>query len=245
MIKDFIHIDGLHKKYKGNSFYSVNNFCLSLTEGKVYGVLGPNGAGKTSLIKIITGLLKSDSGTIEINSLSIPKDQKKANRIVGLIPQEIALYHDLTAFENLDYFASQYGIKKAERVEIINKYLKIIELFDRRNDLIKEFSGGMKRRINLLAGLLHSPKLLILDEPTVGTDLKSKNIILKLLKELNNSGMTIIYTSHLMEEAEQICDEIIIMDKGSVVEKGSPKYLIDKHADVNSLEDVFLKLTSI
>lgn len=244
MIKDFIYIDGLLKKYKENSFYSVNNFSLSLPKGKIYGILGPNGAGKTTLIKIITGLLKADYGTVEIDGLTIPKNQKKANTIIGLIPQDIALYHDLTAYENLEYFASQYGIKKSEREIIINKYLNIIELYNRRNDLIKGFSGGMKRRINLIAGLLHSPKLLILDEPTVGTDLKSKNIILKLLRELNESGMTIIYTSHLMEEAEQICDDIIIMDKGSVVEKGTPKELINKYTDVNSLEEVFLKNTS-
>lgn len=244
MINNFIHIDSLLKKYKGNSFYSINNFSLNLEKGKIYGILGPNGAGKTSLIKIITGLLKADSGSVEIDNLSIPKDQKKVNNIIGLIPQDIALYHNLTAFENLDYFASQYGITKLEREKTINKFLKIVELHDRKNDLVKEFSGGMKRRINLLAGLLHSPKLLILDEPTVGTDLKSKNIILNLLAELNKSGTTIIYTSHLMEEAEQICDEIIIMNKGLVIEKGSPKYLINKYSDVNSLEEVFLKLTS-
>ena len=243
MIKKFIHIQGLYKRYKGNSFLSINNININLPRGKVYGVLGPNGAGKTSLIKILTGLLKPDSGTVEIDSLQIPKNQKKVNNIIGLIPQEIGLYNNLSAFENLDYFASQYGIKRHEREIIINKYLHAIGLFDRQNDLIKDFSGGMKRRINLIAGLMHSPKLLILDEPTVGTDLKSKNVILKLLKELNNTGMTIIYTSHLMEEAEQICDEILIMSKGSVIEQGSPKYLIDKHSNVNSLEDVLLKLT--
>lgn len=245
MIKEFVHIENLYKIYKKKSIPAINNLILSLEKEKIHGILGPNGAGKTTLIKILTGLLKPDEGEILINDLNVLKNKKYINSIIGLIPQEIALYQNLTAYENLNYFASQYNIPKSARKEIIANYLKKIDLFDRKNDLIKHFSGGMKRRINLIAGLLHNPKLLILDEPTVGIDVQSKNVIINLLEDLNNDGMTIIYTSHLIDEAEKICDNVYIINKGKIVEQGTPGSLVEKYPKSNNLEEVFIELTSI
>ena len=241
---DILNIKGLNKTYKGNNFLSINNLNLSLSFGNIYGVLGPNGAGKTTLISIISGLIKTDSGLVLVNGLNIKNKRKEVNKIIGLVPQEIALFGSLTAYENLDYFAAQYSINKNDRKVIIDNYLQVIGLYERRNELISSFSGGMKRRINLLAGILHNPKLLILDEPTVGTDIQSKNTILELLIKLKNDGMTIIYTSHLMEEAERICDKIFILKDGEIIEDGSPLDLVERFDGTNSLEDVLLRITS-
>lgn len=240
---DILNIEGLNKTYNGNDFLSINNLDISLSDGNIYGVLGSNGAGKTTLISIISGLIKSDSGSVVVDGLNIKNKRKEVNRIIGLVPQEIALFGSLTAYENLDYFAAQYSIKKNDRKIIIDNYLKVIGLYEKRNELINSFSGGMKRRINLLAGILHNPKLLILDEPTVGTDIQSKNTILELLVKLKNDGMTIVYTSHLMEEAERICDKIYILREGKIIEEGSPLALVKRFDDASSLEEVLLKIT--
>jgi len=239
-----VQISNLYKTYKGNSFPSIDGLELQLAKGQIHGILGPNGAGKTSLIKILTGLLVADDGEVFIDGLDISKNRNKIKRKIGLIPQDIALYQNLTAYENLNYFASQYKISKLERKTRIDGYLKEVDLFDRRNDLIKNFSGGMKRRINLIASLLHGPELIILDEPTVGTDVQSKQIILEMLERLNKNGVTIIYTSHLMDEAEQICDQIYIINHGKIIKKGSPEELIQENKKNQKLEDVFVDLTS-
>jgi len=243
MSEAFVQIENLKKTYPRSTFPAINGLSLSLSEGLVHGILGPNGAGKTTSISILMGLLKADSGLINIAGYSIPVQQSKLKQIMGLVPQEIALYQSLTAYENLDYFAAQYNIPRKQRKEIIKSYLQRVGLYERRNDNIKTFSGGMKRRINLIAGLLHQPKLLILDEPTVGTDVQSKNMILELLQELNKNGMTILYTSHLMEEAERICHNVCIIDRGKNIEQGNPKELIKRYPNCTNLEDVFVELT--
>ncbi len=243
MSQAFVQINNLRKTYHGSSHPAVNGLSLFLNEGEIHGILGPNGAGKTTTISMLMGLLKADSGSIYVAGLSIPNQIQKLKKILGLVPQDIALYQALTAYENLNYFASQYNISYSKRKEIITSYLKRVGLYDRRNDKVKTFSGGMKRRINLIAGLLHEPKLLILDEPTVGTDVQSKNMILDLLQELNKEGMTILYTSHLMEEAERICHNVCIIDRGRNIEQGNPSELIKRYPNARDLEEVFVELT--
>ncbi len=243
MSEAFVQIDKLKKTYRGSSHPAVNGLSLLLNEGEIHGILGPNGAGKTTSIGMLMGLLKADSGFIHVAGLSIPNQIQKLKKLMGLVPQDIALYQALTAYENLNYFAAQFNIPRSNRKELINKYLQRVGLYERRNDKVKTFSGGMKRRVNLIAGLLHEPKLLILDEPTVGTDVQSKNMILELLQELNQNGMTILYTSHLMEEAERICHNVCIIDRGRNIEQGNPKELIQRYPNCKNLEEVFVELT--
>lgn len=243
MSEPFVQIENLKKTYPGSTHPAINGLSITLEKGLVHGFLGPNGAGKTTTISILMGLLKADSGTINIAGYSIPDQLNKLKKIMGLVPQEIALYKSLTAYENLDYFAAQYNIPRNVRKDIVKSYLERVGLYERRNDKVKTFSGGMKRRINLVAGLLHQPQILILDEPTVGTDVQSKNMILQLLQELNQEGMTILYTSHLMEEAERICQNVCIIDRGKNIENGIPKELIQRYPGCHSLENVFVELT--
>jgi ABC-2 type transport system ATP-binding protein len=243
MSEAFVQIDNLKKTYRGSSHPAVNGLNLLLREGEIHGILGPNGAGKTTSIGMLMGLIKADSGFIHVAGLSIPDQIQKLKKLMGLVPQDIALYQALTAYENLNYFAAQFNISRSIRKELINKYLQRVGLYERRNDKVKTFSGGMKRRVNLIAGLLHQPRLLILDEPTVGTDVQSKNMILELLEELNQNGMTILYTSHLMEEAERICHNVCIIDRGRNIEQGNPKELIQRYPNCKNLEEVFVELT--
>lgn len=240
---NIVEIKGLYKSYKKEEQLVLNDMNLSLLDGEIHGVLGPNGAGKTTTIGIMVGLIDADKGAVIIDGHSVFKEMDLVKKSIGLVPQEIALYPSLSAHENLDYFASIYGLTKKERSLLIKKYLKRVGLFERRNDPISTYSGGMKRRINLIVGILHNPKLLILDEPTVGIDVQSKNVILEIIEELNTSGVSVLYTSHLMEEAERICHRISIMDCGKIIAQGSPKELLSTYPDCNNLEDVYMSLT--
>jgi len=241
--KKYINITDITKTYKKSKIPALKNLNLKIEKGKIHGILGPNGAGKTTTISLITGLLIADSGLITIAGLSIPKQLNKLKKIIGLVPQNIALYQTLTAKENLQYFGALYNIKKSERNLIIDKLLKQIGLYDRRNDKIENYSGGMKRRINFIVALLNKPEILILDEATTGIDVQSKQLIFDFLLELNKNGTTVIYTSHLMDEAEKNCDNIFILDKGCKIEEGTPKELIAKYKNTNSLEEVYIELT--
>ncbi len=236
-----LELKSISKTYRKASEAAVSNVDLSVPESKIFGLIGPNGAGKSTLINIISGLLSYDSGKILWKGKPLKYTENKSK--FGLVPQDIALYSKLTALENLDFLGSQYNIPKNIRNERISDYLNSLGLYDKRNQQIRYFSGGMKRRINIIAGLLHNPELLILDEPSVGTDVQSKNAIHEFLLDLNRQGMSMIYTSHMMDEAEQICDEIIIIDKGRIIDEGSPEELINNCQGANSLEDVFLHKT--
>ncbi|MRI00807.1 ATP-binding cassette domain-containing protein [Kriegella sp. EG-1] len=238
-----IQINNLSKKYKGTDFFSVKDLNLNIAEGEIFGLLGPNGAGKTTLISMLSSLLKPTSGSFKINNLNYVENQKELKQLIGTVPQEYALYPSLTAYENLSYFGSMYGIKKPLLKEEINKHLTILGLSKFSHQKIKTFSGGMKRRINLIAGILHNPKVLFLDEPTVGVDVQSRKAIINHLKKLNKKGTTIIYTSHHMNEAEEFCTRVAIIDHGSIVIKGDPKKLINEQPEVKHLEDVFLSIT--
>ena len=222
-----IRIENLSKSYKGSDSPALNNISLSIPANEIFGLLGPNGAGKTTTIGILCGFLKKDSGAIQINGWSIDKQPNEIRKIIGLVPQDIALYETLTPVENLRFLGNMYGLKGGKLNGRINECLALMGLDKNKNRLIKTFSGGMKRRLNLVAGILHEPKILFLDEPTVGVDVQSRNVILEHLKQLNKNGTTIIYTSHYMEEAEQLCSSIAIIDLGEIIIQGKPSELVN------------------
>ena len=240
-----IEIKQLSKKYKGADFYSVSNLDLFVSKKEIFGLLGPNGAGKTTVISLLCSLIKPTSGSFEIDGLTYKKNNNQLKQLIGIVPQEYALYPTLTAFENLMYFGSMYGLKGDDLKSRINSALEILGLSQFSNKKIDTFSGGMKRRINLIASILHDPKVLFLDEPSVGVDVQSKNVIINYLKELNRKGTTIIYTSHHLNEAESFCTKVAIIDHGKIITLGTPKDLINNQKEANNLEDVFLALTGI
>jgi ABC-2 type transport system ATP-binding protein len=238
-----IIINKLSKKYKGAEDFSVSELDLNIAEGEIFGLLGPNGAGKTTLISMLSSLLKPTSGSFSIDGLTYHKNKTQLKQSIGIVPQEYALYPTLTAMENLIYFGSMYGIPKVDLKQDILDHLETLGLLQFANKKIKTFSGGMKRRINLIAGVLHQPKVLFLDEPTVGVDVQSRNVIIDHLKNLNQKGVTIIYTSHHLNEAEEFCSQVAIIDHGKIVCKGKPKQLIADQKNATHLEDVFLAQT--
>lgn len=214
-----VEVKNLVKRYK--EFLAVDNVNFDIEEGEIVGLLGPNGAGKTTTINSLTGMTKLDGGDIKIFNLDMRNDEKEIKRQIGVVPQDIALYDDLTAYENLCYFGKLYGIKGNELKNRVNEALEFTGLLDRKNDYPKKFSGGMKRRLNIACAIVHRPKLIIMDEPTVGIDPQSRNHILQSIKKLNCMGSTIIYTSHYMEEIEELCTKILIMDHGRIIARGT------------------------
>lgn len=242
MSNSIIQIFELSKTYPKADKKAVDNLNLEIKKGQIYGFLGPNGAGKTTTINMLSGLSDYDSGKVLIDGIDISIHQNSIKKIIGLVPQNIALYQELTAYENLIFFGKLHYIPNKVLKDRIDYALDRLGLFDKKNQKVKQYSGGMKRRINLIAGLLHEPKLLILDEPTVGVDVQSKQTIINFLLELNQSGTSILYTSHMMEEAERICNQISIIDQGRIIESGSPEHLKSKF-NKNNLEAVFLHLT--
>ena len=243
MSNSIIQINQLYKKYKDADDFSVNNLSLVVKEKEIFGLLGPNGAGKTTLLSMLCGLIKPTSGNFSINNLMYDKNATNIKKIIGVVPQEYALYPTLTAKENLMYFGSMYGLKGKDLKIKVDEALDYLGLLKFSNKKIDTFSGGMKRRVNLIAGILHNPKILFLDEPTVGVDVQSKNVIINYLKELNSKGTTIIYTSHHLSEAQDFCTKIAIIDKGKIYAEGTPNSLISETPNAHNLEDVFISLT--
>lgn len=237
-----IQTENLSKKYKNSLYFALNNLSFSVKEGEIYGILGQNGAGKTTLMSILFGSIKPTSGSFRICGMTYENNVPEIRHQIGIVPQEYALYPTLTARENLQYFGSLYKIKPKILNEIIDKSLEKIGLLEVANQKIEYYSGGMKRRINLLAGILHQPKILFLDEPTVGVDVISKNTIIQYLKELNMNGMSILYTSHHLLEAQELCHRVGILSEGKLIEENSPKQLIT-NTKAHSLEEVFINLT--
>lgn len=239
-----IAVQDLHKTYAGAITPSLEGLSFSFPEGKIVGLLGPNGAGKTTTISILCGLVKAGSGMVKI--FDIPQDASRREaikRIVGIVPQQIALFPQLTAKENLRYFGNLYGFKGKPLQQMIDHYLEIFGLEKAADKEVGKFSGGMKRRTNIIAAILHEPRLLILDEPTAGVDVQSRTMILQFLKEYNQKGNSVVYTSHLLEEAQQICEDVAIIDEGKLVVQGNPIDLIRQHPACRNLEDVFLHYT--
>lgn len=223
--------------------YSLDDFSLSINEGQIFGLLGPNGAGKTTLISMLCGLVKPTSGSFLINNFTYANNGDDIKKIIGVVPQEYALYPTLTARENLMYFGSMYGLKGDNLKEKVIESLDLLGLLKFADKRIETFSGGMKRRVNLIAGILHNPKILFLDEPTVGVDVQSKNVVIDYLKQLNKNGTTIIYTSHHLSEAQDFCTDIAILDRGKIYAQGTPKHLIASIENARNLEDVYISLT--
>jgi len=204
---------------------AVRNVSFTINKGEIFGILGPNGAGKSTIVNILNTLVKPDKGDVIIDGVNIKDDGDTIKLIMGVVPQEIALYEELSAYENLMFWGGLYDIPKSDLKVKVNNNLDIVDLSYRKNDRIKTFSGGMKRRINIACSLLHNPKILVLDEPTVGVDPQNRYHIFELIERLNNEGMTIIYTTHYMEEAERFCDKIAIIDAGRIIAQGTLKEL--------------------
>ncbi|MGB9749342.1 MAG: ABC transporter ATP-binding protein [Caldisericia bacterium] len=216
---NIVETKDLTKFYDKNK--AVDNINFVIKKGEIFGLLGPNGAGKTTTVSMLSCLIKPTSGDATICGFSILKDSLEVKKRIGVVPQEIALYGTLSARENLIFWGQMYGLYGKNLKRKVDEVLEIVSLKDRQNELIKKYSGGMKRRINIAVGLLPSPELLILDEPTVGVDPQSRINILETLKNLNNNGLTILYTSHYMEEVEFLCHTIAIMDLGKIIALGS------------------------
>jgi ABC-2 type transport system ATP-binding protein len=219
-----LEITHLSKSF--NSLKAVDDISFDIKLGEIFGLLGPNGAGKTTVISMIASLLKQDSGKIIIDSLDVDKDLKKIKKIMGVVPQDMAFYEELTAKENLVFWGKLQGLRKKTLEERITYYLEKTGLAGRENEPLKKYSGGMKRRINLIIGLIHQPKLLLLDEPTIGIDVQTRLNIYKIIKDASSSGTTILYTTHNLQEAEELCHRIGIMDQGKILAMGTLAELI-------------------
>lgn len=240
-----IEVKNLTKRY--GKITALDNISFTVDTGEVLGFLGPNGAGKSTTMNMVCSLLKPTAGTIEVFGYNNRKDINKIKPLIGYIPQDLAIYDNLKAWENVELFTSLYGIRGQALKDAIDESLDFVKLNDKRNAFAKTFSGGMKRRLNIACALGHHPKLLIFDEPTVGIDPQSRNFILESIKAANKKGATVIYTSHYMEEVEAICTRIAIMDNGKIIAIGTKEELKDmvrkdKNEDI-SLEEVFLTLT--
>ena len=238
-MKKIIKIKSIYKKYSLITPFAVQDLSFNIKQGEFFGLLGPNGSGKTTTLSMITGLLKPSSGDIFINN----NPPSKMKKIIGFAPQDIALYETLTLKENLKIFGRLYKLSRVDLKKQIIEVLSITQLSDVKNKIISKFSGGMKRRANLAVALLHKPEILVLDEPTVGIDPQSRNLIFEALEELNRNGVTIIYSTHYMEEVERLCSKIAIIDYGQIVELGTLSKLLKRHKEVNTLGELFLKYT--
>ncbi|EST11806.1 ABC transporter ATP-binding protein [Sporolactobacillus laevolacticus] len=227
-MEPILDIQKLTKRYGPKA--ALDNVSFSIAKGSCFGLLGPNGAGKSTTMKILTGILSADSGSVHVFGINAFKQQRNVQRQVGYVPQEITLYDKLSANDNLEFFGRLYGIKGQLLKKRIHDVLLETGLLDRAKDPVKSFSGGMKRRINIACALLHQPKLLILDEPTVGIDPQSRNHIFEMIRHLRDNGVTIIYSTHYMEEVEVLCDDIAIIDQGKVIAQGTLDELFASYA---------------
>ena len=240
-----LNVNNLRKSF--GTLVAVSDVSFSLAGGQILGLLGPNGAGKTTTVSMIAGLLTPDRGEVLIAGHQLAGDTDPAKRRIGLVPQDLALYDELSARDNLRFFGALYTLTGRALDEAIARALTLVGLADRARDAVKTFSGGMKRRLNLAAGLLHDPDILLLDEPTVGVDPQSRNAIFENLETLKAQGKALLYTTHYMEEVERLADRIVIVDHGAVVADDTLAGLQSRVATVGggaeTLESVFLTLT--
>ncbi len=235
-----IECKDVYKNYK--EIKALDGLSLSINKGDIHGLLGPNGAGKSTLINIFASLINHDKGEISIMNQTIPKQFHKIKGKLGFVPQDLAIYEDLTAYENIAFFASLYGLRGKEKKEKVKQALEFVGLTDRQKSQVKTFSGGMKRRLNIACGICHEPEIIFFDEPTVGIDPQSRNHILESIVKLNKQGNTIIYTTHYMEEAQNICDTISIIDHGKILAEGTVNELVKL---VTEYELLFVKIKDI
>lgn len=233
-MKEFLSVQNLVKNY--GDFCAVDGLSFSVGEREIFGLLGPNGAGKSTTMNVITSLCDFGKGSVKVDGMDIVREKERVRRVIGMVPQEIALYPFLTAEENVKFFASLYGLKGRELNSAVREALEFVGLSDRAKMKPKKMSGGMKRRLNIACGIAHRPKLIIMDEPTVGVDAQSREHILGSIKTLRERGATVIYTSHYMNEVEDICDRIAIIDHGKFVACGTEQELISTVSDSKALK---------
>jgi len=228
-----VEVDHLVKKYE--DFTAVKEVCFTVEEGEIFSLLGPNGAGKTTTISMLSTLFAPTAGDARIGGYSVTKEPMAVRRLIGVVPQDLALYENLTAFENLSFWGQMYGLSgKALKTRIL-EVLGQIGLTEKANQRVRTFSGGMKRRLNIGIGLLHKPRLLFMDEPTVGIDPQSRRAILDTVKDLNRQGMTVLYTTHYMEEAQELSDRVGIIDHGEIIALGTQKELTQQVGGTETL----------
>jgi ABC-2 type transport system ATP-binding protein len=234
---DAIVVDKLRKQFdppKGP--VAVDGVSFAIHDGEIFSLLGPNGAGKTTTISILSCLLKPDGGEANVGGHSVVRNQEQVKKLIGVVPQDIALYEDLSGRENLVFWGRMYGLDGAELTKRVDEVLELIGLVDRQKDRVDKYSGGMKRRVNIGAALLHKPRILFLDEPTVGIDPQSRRAILDGVKDLNTGGMTVLYTTHYMEEAQELSDRIGIMDQGKMIAVGTQPELVQMVGERTRIE---------
>lgn len=243
MMNTILEVQSLKKAFQGRQV--VNGLSFKVNKGEILGFLGPNGAGKSTTINMIATILDKDSGKVLFKGKEVDTNLKEFKRALGYVPQDIALFNDLTAYENIKFFGALYGLKGENLKNKAKKTLELVGLYDRKKDYPDSFSGGMKRRLNIACSIIHNPKILIMDEPTVGIDPQSRNNILEVTKRLRDNGTTIIYTSHYLEEVEAICSRLIIIDKGNILETGEKEEIKIRYKEkgLKNLEEIFLHLT--
>ena len=218
-----ISVQGLSKRF--GELRAVDRVSFEVARGELFGLLGPNGAGKTTTISMVSGLLRPDEGTVMLGEYDLWESPRLAKRLLGLVPQEVALYEVFNAKENLFFWGGLYGVPRAELKQSVEEILQRVGLADRAREPVSRYSGGMKRRLNLAIGLVHGPQVLLLDEPTVGIDPQARNAILEIIRDITRQGTTILFTTHHLEEAEKLCDRIAIMDHGRILQTGSLREL--------------------
>lgn len=232
-MSSILEVHNLRKQY--GDFVAVNGISFDIKEGEIFSLLGPNGAGKTTTISMLSTLFMPTSGDAVIAGHSITKEPMAVKRVIGVVPQEIALYEDLTAQENLIFWGQMYGLSGKPLADRVDEVLEQIGLSDKARNRVKTYSGGMKRRVNIGVGLLHKPRLLFMDEPTVGIDPQSRRAILDTVKDLNTQGMTVLYTTHYMEEAQEVSNRVGIIDHGELIALGTQKELTQQVGETETL----------
>lgn len=237
-----VNIENLGFRYPGNENVSFNGLNLQIAKGERFGLFGPNGAGKTTLMNLMTGVLKADAGSIKLLGEDVGSTSKAANHLFGFVPQDFSFYHELSPAENLEFFGAWAGLNKMQIAQRTDELLNILSLDDVRNKAVGKFSGGMKRRVNLAIGVIHQPQVLFLDEPTVGVDVQTRHAIMDYLQTLNDNGTTLIYTSHQLSEAEDLCRHIAFIDAGTIIAEGDIDTVLEQHRN-QTLEELFINLT--
>ncbi len=238
-----IRVTGLVKRYHGSDEATVNGLDLEVREGEIFGLLGPNGAGKTTTLSIVCGLMKATSGEVRVLGEDVMRHPGRIKHLLGFVPQDIALYQTLTARENLEFFGRMHGLFGGALKARVAELLAVVGLEKSADRRVSTYSGGMKRRANLAAGIIHEPRLLVLDEPTVGIDAQSRGLIFENLRALAGGGKTMVYATHYMEEAQKLCTRVAIMDSGRLLVQGPPAELIAARPGCRNLEELFLELT--
>ncbi len=229
-----IQVRNLHKDF--GEVYAVQGIDFEVRRGEIFSLLGPNGAGKSTAISMISGLLQPNQGEVIVAGHNVQKEPLAAKSAIGVVPQDIALYEDLSARENLSFWGKMYGLRGAPLKKRVDEILEVVGLTDRQKGRVGKYSGGMKRRLNIGIALLHTPEIVIMDEPTVGIDPQSRRNILENVKELNRQGMTVLYTTHYMEEAQELSDHIAIMDHGKLIASGTHNELVKIVGELDRIE---------